>query len=64
MFKFNGGDGAVVCDKCRTIIDSGLSYKEYEESYGIQKCDLCTNCASKDDGKDARRRVRKGSLRD
>ena len=42
MFKFNNGNGAIICDKCRTIIKSGIDPRKYkEESTGI---DLCENC--------------------
>lgn len=42
MFKFNNGIGAIICDKCRTVIKSGVDPRKYkEESTGI---DLCENC--------------------
>lgn len=46
MFKFNNGIGAIICDKCRTIIKSGVDPRKYkEESRGI---DLCENCHLED----------------
>lgn len=42
MYKFNNGIGAIVCDKCRTIIKTNIDPRKYkEESTGI---DLCENC--------------------
>jgi len=64
MFKFNGGIGAVICNKCRVIIDEGLSYKEYEEYYNDPKGDLCPSCHEKRGGKDAKKKVRKWLLKD
>jgi len=45
-YKFNDGDGAVICDVCRTMIDEDLSYAEYAEIYG-DKGDICWGCKKK-----------------
>lgn len=42
MFKINGGNGAVVCDGCSTIIKNGIPYSEYKES--SSGYDLCNDC--------------------
>lgn len=63
MFKFNGGDGAVVCDRCRVIIDSGLSYKEYEECYNGPRGDFCPSCNDRKGGK-AVTKVRKKKVQE
>lgn len=58
MYKFNGGNGAIVCDKCRTIIIINLSPSTYRlirvmlgqyqyelsESPPDSELDLCTTC--------------------
>ena len=44
MYKFNNGEGAVICNKCKVIIDSGLSYDEYKEYYGGIEEDFCWKC--------------------
>lgn len=42
MFKFNNGIGAVVCNKCHTIIQNNVDPRKYKQmSNGI---DLCPNC--------------------
>lgn len=42
MFKINGGNGAVICDGCSTIIKNGIAYSEYKEtSSGYDLCDEC-----------------------
>lgn len=42
MFKINGGNGAVICDGCSTIIKNGIVYSEYKEtSSGYDLCDEC-----------------------
>lgn len=33
-YKFNDGDGAVICGICKVMIDEGLSYDDYIETYG------------------------------
>ena len=44
MFKINGGNGAVVCDGCSTIIKNGIAYSEYKET--SSGYDLCAECRS------------------
>ncbi len=42
IVKFNGGRGAILCNKCRVIIKSGLTSEDFEEaplSYNF--CDDC-----------------------
>lgn len=42
MYKFNDGIGAIVCDKCQTIIKTNINPRDYKRnSTGI---DLCPNC--------------------
>ena len=42
MFKINGGNGAIVCDGCGTIIKNGIPYSEYKNiSSGYDLCDEC-----------------------
>lgn len=42
MFKINGGNGAIVCDSCNTIIKNGILYSKYKEtSSGYDLCDEC-----------------------
>lgn len=42
MFKLNGGNGAVVCDSCGTIIKQNISFQTYSnESTGYDLCDQC-----------------------
>lgn len=45
-YKFNSGDGAVICDHCRKIIDSGISYREYENTWSKHgdDGDICMLC--------------------
>jgi hypothetical protein len=46
MFKFNGGAGAIICDKCRIIIDEGFDdFMEAERIYG--KVTYCRDCRQK-----------------
>ena len=41
-YKFNGGNGAIVCDHCGTIIRTNISRKEYSEiSNGVDICNKC-----------------------
>lgn len=42
-YKFNDGDGAVICGICKVMIDEGLSYDDYIETYG-EKGDICWEC--------------------
>jgi hypothetical protein len=51
MFKYNNGNGAVICEKCRVIIDSHLSYSDYLEYYDPKKKDICVNCKEKEEKK-------------
>ena len=44
MFKINGGNGAVICDECSTIIKNGIAYSEYKET--SSEYDLCDECRS------------------
>lgn len=32
-YKVNGGIGAVICDECKVVFDSHLSYEEYLRVY-------------------------------
>lgn len=42
MFKFNNGNGAIVCDCCSTVFKTNITPKEYNEiSTGV---DLCISC--------------------
>ena len=34
MYKFNSGYGAIICNVCNIIIDSGFGPDEAEEVYG------------------------------
>jgi len=43
-YKFNNGYGAILCSKCRIIVDEGLSYKEAVELYGETEV-FCHKCA-------------------
>lgn len=46
-YRFNSGLGGVTCDECNILIDSDLSYKEYDLSWGMNKVDkkdLCMKC--------------------
>lgn len=44
-YVFNSGAGGVICDQCRIMIDSGLSWKEYEESWNRNgQGDYCMRC--------------------
>ena len=47
-YRFNNGRGAVLCRKCRVIIDEGLSYEEAVKIYtGKDTCHKYPKC--KDD---------------
>ena len=53
MFKFNNGQGAVICDNCRVVIDEGISLKEAEECYGeVAYCYECTHGHKVGEGSD------------
>ncbi len=43
-YKFNGGNGAILCDGCHTIIKSNLSLSEYRMQH--TGYDFCENCLS------------------
>ena len=45
-YKFNGGHGAVICDQCNKMIDLGIGYLEYEETWSKQgdDGDFCMLC--------------------
>lgn len=50
IFKFNNGNGALLCSKCRTIIKTGIDFTEDEWKasggelqLGAQYCEKCTN---------------------
>ena len=47
MYKYNNGVGAVICDKCKVIFDSHLSYAEYLEMYDNEKQNICWKCKEK-----------------
>ena len=41
-YKFNGGNGAIVCDSCSTIIKTNVTPAEYSKiSNGVDICDKC-----------------------
>ena len=42
IYKFNAGEGAVLCRKCRVIIAEHISYVEAVKIYRGR--DLCDNC--------------------
>ena len=42
MFKFNNGNGAVVCNSCGVIMQTGISFDQYSEKYtGTDLCPVC-----------------------
>ena len=44
-YKFNGGRGAVICDKCNTMFDAGISWYEYLQIYvHMNDDDICWKC--------------------
>jgi hypothetical protein len=48
-YRFNSGMGGVTCDNCNVLIDQGLSYAEYEASWGKRgpgrdNGDFCMAC--------------------
>ena len=45
-YVFNSGRGGVICDQCRILYDSDLSFAEYEDSYGKSgnDGDFCWKC--------------------
>lgn len=49
IFKFNGGSGALLCSKCRTIIKTGDTMSQYEKDAMVgkhimpaQECFVCS----------------------
>ena len=40
--KFNGGIGAILCNKCSVIIKENLSEKEFKGLIDIIYCSTCT----------------------
>lgn len=41
-YKFNGGNGAILCDGCHTIIQSNISLSDYRKQHtGYDFCDKC-----------------------
>ena len=43
MFKFNGGNGAIICDYCRIILKSPAKENECDKRLAL---DLCKECAA------------------
>lgn len=43
MFKLNNFKGAIICDKCKTLIAVDVAYTERNQRYI-----LCTECKKKD----------------
>ena len=41
IIKFNGGYGAILCNKCHIIIKSGLTQKEFSGKTDLVWCDKC-----------------------
>lgn len=42
MYRFNGGDGAIVCDGCGTIVKDGFPFSRYlKEHSGYDFCEQC-----------------------
>lgn len=42
MYKFNGGNGAVVCDGCSTIMKQNISFDRYRKEHsGYDFCEQC-----------------------
>jgi len=49
-YKFNNGRGAVLCRKCRVIIDENLSYEEAVKLYtGKDRCHKYPDCHNDND---------------
>ena len=46
MFKFNSGNGAIICDKCRVIICENVSITDYH--FIENEDDLCPKCSGID----------------
>jgi hypothetical protein len=51
IFKFNGGRGAILCNDCRVIIKTGISFTEYETEAILGRAELgpqyCNDCKEK-----------------
>jgi hypothetical protein len=41
IIKLNNGNGAILCNKCHTIIKSNLSKEEFKGKTDIIWCDKC-----------------------
>ena len=46
MFKFNGGNGAIICDCCRIIMKENISQNDWPEKDpdGVPYADICDEC--------------------
>lgn len=47
IIKFNNGNGAILCHKCRKIIKQNLSKEEYEGKTNLFYCENCLNKLNK-----------------
>lgn len=59
MYKYNNGIGAVVCDKCDTIIATGYEAELMADEDADE--DLCVDCSEYTDN-DIERLANEGSL--
>lgn len=42
MYKFNGGNGAVVCDGCSVIMEQNIPFDRYRKEHsGYDFCERC-----------------------
>lgn len=42
MYKFNGGNGAVVCDGCSVIMEQNIPFDKYRKEHsGYDFCEQC-----------------------
>jgi len=41
IIKFNGGYGAILCNKCSVIIKAGLTLSEFNGKTDLLFCDKC-----------------------
>lgn len=41
IIKFNGGIGAILCNKCRVIIKDRLTKEEFEGKTDLLYCEKC-----------------------
>ena len=41
IVKFNGGRGALICNKCRTIIKENLTWDEFRKKTELIFCPSC-----------------------